>query len=159
MLIRTAFAALLLLWVSLAAASNGAGTEIRQLLSAYLRAWSRADAHALASAFEPNGDFVSPDGAHAEGRRAIESFYSGAFERGYAHSEANFAVRKIRLVDPHTAIVDGVWTIANAHDPSGARRAPERGLAVVVLGKTPDGWKIIALREQDSATDLRELGH
>ena len=130
---------------------------ISRTLAACVKSWDRSDAAAIASQFEPDGDFVSPDGMYASGRSAVRSFYSAAFANGYAHSRGDFAIRSVRLVGSNLAIVDGVWTIAGAHDRTGKHRSPERGLAVALLRNHPTGWKIVALREQASATDLHDF--
>lgn len=138
-------------------ARSSAEQAIRQVISAFTQSWDRGDAAGIASAYESRGDFVSPDGLHAVGRAAIEAFYEAAFARGYAHSRGEFTVRGIRFIRPDFAIVDGVWEITNAHDPNGRVRVPERGLAVALLRKHGAGWQIVALREQASATELREM--
>jgi uncharacterized protein (TIGR02246 family) len=121
-----------------------------------LRGWSRADAHAIAAQYEMKGDFISPDGLHAQGRREIEAFYSEAFARGYAGSHASATVIHVRNLSATLALADGIWSI----EPTLASkvRQPEAGLFVAVLHRRAGRWWIAALREQSSARTLRELG-
>jgi uncharacterized protein (TIGR02246 family) len=121
-----------------------------------LTAWSRADAHAIAAQYDPDGDFVSPMGDHAFGRGAIEAFYRTAFDGGYAGSAATASVAHIRAVSATFALIDGCWTI----QPTAASRiaGPESGLFFAVLHRHDGHWWITALREQTSARALRDLG-
>lgn len=131
--------------------------QIRQTLDRCVQSWAMSDSAGIASAYEPDGDFVSPDGGHASGRAAIEAFYRRAFANGYAHSHGTFAIRGIRLAAPNLAIVDGVWEITGARDAKGDARPEERGLAVAILRKHPRSWEIVALREQESARELHSM--
>ena len=71
----------------------------------------RADAHAIAAQYEPDGDFVSPTGDRAVGHDTIEAFYKAAFEAGYAGSAATATAAHIRALSAKLALVDGYWTI------------------------------------------------
>lgn len=147
---------LLLAVVGATDAKSSPQQDIRKLLSACVRSWDRSDAVGIAKFYEVDGDFVSPDGVHAVGRSAIETFYRSAFARGYARSDGSFEIRSVRFTQPNLAIIDGVWEIRNAHAATGKPRPPERGLAVAVLRRHSNTWKIVALREQASATDLHD---
>lgn len=125
------------------------------LVSDLLAAWHRADAHAIAAMYETDGDFVSPTGDHAVGPAAVESFYTAAFENGYAGSGASATVVHTRSLAPTMLLIDGTWAIR----PTSASKItePEAGLFVVVLRRHQDHWRIVALREQTSSGSFREL--
>ncbi len=123
-----------------------------EMLRAYLADWDRADAGALAAQFAPDGDFINPDGFYARGPAEVEAFYRSAFARGYAGRPATFTLKAARLIAPRVIAVDGVWSIAAGAD--GRASPQERGLATVVLVRTPEGWRVAALREQSSASQL-----
>jgi uncharacterized protein (TIGR02246 family) len=140
---------------AVALASEPAGLPPAPVIAEILAAWNRADAHAIAAQYEANGDFVSPDGMHAEGRQAIQAFYAGAFARGYAGSRATADMLHVRNVTGSIAVVDGSWSI----EPTPASKVQQReaGLFFAVLHRHGGRWSIAALREQSSATSLREL--
>ena len=136
-------------------ASEPAGRPLQPVIATILDAWNRTDAHAIAAQYETTGDFVSPDGMHANGRQAIETFYAGAFARGYAGSRATATLVHVRNLSGTIALVDGAWRI----EPTSAAkvRQPEAGLFFAVLRRHGVRWLIAALREQSSAGTLREL--
>jgi uncharacterized protein (TIGR02246 family) len=136
-----------------ALASEPAGRPLAPVIAKILAAWNRADAHSIASQYEANGDFVSPDGMHAEGRQAIEAFYAGAFARGYAGSRATANMVHVRNVTGSIALVDGSWSIEPT--PASKVQQPEAGLFFAVLHRRGGRWWIAALREQSSARTLR----
>lgn len=153
-----ATAAVLLLTCSrdaLAGSGESAAQLVEPVIGHILSAWNHSDAHAIATQYEPGGDFVSPDGIHAEGRRAIETFYHSAFTRGYAGSRAMATVIHVRNLSGTVALVDGTWTIEPT--PASKIRRPEAGLFFAVLHRRGRRWSIAALREQSSARALREL--
>jgi uncharacterized protein (TIGR02246 family) len=133
------------------AAANDPGVVIASVLTA----WSRADAHAIAAQYEPDGDFVSPTGDHAFGRDAIEAFYRAAFDTGYAGSAATATATHMRALSATFALIDGCWTIQPTATSSIAE--PESGLFFAVLHRHDGRWWIAALREQTSARELHEL--
>jgi uncharacterized protein (TIGR02246 family) len=129
--------------------------QVSALVTNLLTAWRRADARAISEQYEPDGDFVSPLGDHAVGRRAVEAFYQGAFDAGYAKSDATATVLHVRGVSPEYAIIDGSWMI----QPTKASKIAqsESGLFVAMLHQHNDRWWIVALREQTSAQMMREM--
>lgn len=131
------------------------GRQIEPVIANVLSAWNRADSRAIAAQYEPDGDFVSPDGVHAAGRRAIAAFYQGAFARGYAGSRATADVIHVRRLAAAVVLVDGSWSI----EPTAASKVQraEAGLFFAVLHRRGGHWKIAALREQASARSLREI--
>lgn len=140
---------------STAGSSKTVDRPIGPVIAAVLDAWDRADAHAIAAQYEAKGDFVSPDGTHAEGRREIQAFYRGAFAAGYAGSHATAEVARVRHLSPNLALVDGSWSIQPT--TRSRIREAEAGLFFAVLERRHGRWRIAALREQSSASALREL--
>jgi uncharacterized protein (TIGR02246 family) len=142
---------------SLEATTHGAtpAHDPGAVIESVLSAWGRADAHAIAAQYEPDGDFVSPTGDHAVGHGAIEAFYRAAFEAGYAGSAATATAAHVRLLSTTFAVIDGYWTI----QPTAASKItePESGLFFALLRWHDGQWRISALREQTSAIELREL--
>ena len=129
--------------------------QVGAVVTNLLEAWHRADARAISEQYEPDGDFVSPLGDHAVGRRAIEAFYQGAFEAGYAQSDATATVLHVRDVSREYAIIDGSWMILPTNASKIAQS--ESGLFVAMLHQHNGRWWIVALREQTSAQMMREM--
>lgn len=141
---------------ALAGSRTTVGPAVQPVIADILAGWNRADAHAIAAQYQSRGDFVSPDGMHAAGRREIETFYQGAFMRGYAGSRATAVVSHVRDLTGSVALVDGAWTIEPTRTSKIRQR--ETGLFFAVLHWQNGRWWIAALREQSSASTLRELG-
>lgn len=129
---------------------------ISATLLSVLENWSRADAAAIASSYEPHGDFVSPSGTRAVGRDQIQKFYGAAFSNGYAGSQATASIDHIRYITDSIALVDGLWGI----QPTATAKITEQesGIFCAVLVKLGSRWQISALREQSSATRYSNLG-
>ncbi|HEY8004611.1 MAG TPA: SgcJ/EcaC family oxidoreductase [Phenylobacterium sp.] len=133
-----------------APASAAAATAVLQ--QGYIGAWDRADPTAIAAFFAPDGDFTNPTGFHATGRAAIAAFYAQAFAAGYAGSHGGFKPLRARYVAPEVIVIDGEWSIRDAHTPQGAARPGEQGLATAILVRKAGAWRIAALREQEPPT-------
>lgn len=140
---------------AMAAAGQTGERQVQPVIARILSAWNHADARSIAAQYEAGGDFVSPDGVHAQGRRQIEAFYQEAFSRGYAGSRAAAEVAHVRHLTGSVALVDGTWKIQPT--PTSKIRRPEAGLFFAVLQWHRGRWHIAALREQASAIRLRDL--
>ena len=127
----------------------------RAVINSVLDAWRRADAHAIAALYEPDGDFVSPTGDRAVGPGEIEAFYQAAFKAGYAGTDATATAAHVRALSASFVLMDGSWGIR----PTSTSRItdPESGLFCAVLRRHGGRWWIVALREQSSGKELREL--
>ena len=134
---------------------NNDQAEIRSLIPEFVAAWDRADANALATLFAQDGDLVIPTGNVFSGRQTIAGFYSSVFASGYKGSKGGGEIMRLRLVGSDVAVGDGTWSITGAHDKEGREELPERGLFTVMAIKQEGKWRISALREQTSATELR----
>jgi uncharacterized protein (TIGR02246 family) len=140
---------------AIAGPDEAIGRQVRPIIADVLSAWDRADSRAIAAQYDPDGDFVSPDGMHAAGRRAIAAFYEGAFDRGYAGSRASAEVIHVRSLSATVVLADGSWSIEPT--PASKVRQPESGLFFAVLHRQGGRWRIAALREQASAQTLHEI--
>jgi uncharacterized protein (TIGR02246 family) len=127
----------------------------RAVIESVLSAWGRADAHAISALYEPDGDFVSPNGDRAVGPHEIEAFYQAAFQAGYAGTRATATAAHVRALSASFVLVDGSWAIQPGS--TSRIRDPESGLFCAVLRWHGGRWRIVALREQSSAKALRDL--
>ena len=135
---------------SSAAAAPVIPPAVEALERGYVAAWDRADAAAIAAFFAPDGDFTNPTGFHAQGRADVAAFYGQAFAVGYGGSRGGLKLLRTRAVAPGVMLVDGEWSIRGARTPQGDPRPSEQGLATAVLVRTDSGWRIAALREQET---------
>jgi uncharacterized protein (TIGR02246 family) len=155
MIVRTILLASLML--AAFATPAFAADDPSALLGRFMQAWSTGDAKGIAMLFAADADFVNPDGYKASGRDAIEMFYAGAFAHGYAGSKGVGEVVATRFVAPDFVLIDGRWSIDGAKTESGAPRSVQRGILTALVRRERDGWRIVALRETNSATDFHTL--
>jgi len=72
--------------------------------------------------------------------------------------EALWRLRYIKVGQRRDVIiVDGTWFIENARTPDGAVAPREEGVATLVAVKALGGWRVSAVREQTSATAIRDM--
>lgn len=124
---------------SVASAADGEDA-IRQTLQAYEQAWSRHDAHAVASFyFEPAmrvgkaGPVVRP--TRADQQAFFEGYLRSIVGRGYDRSE--WESLEVRLLDAQTGLASG---IAVRYRADGS--VLERVAVTYSLWSTDQGWKI-----------------
>ena len=129
--------------------------QVRNLIPAFTDAWARSDASGLASLFALDGDLMIPTGNVFSGREAISAFYASVFAKGYRGSNGAGEIVRVRFVQANVAVGDGTWSITGVHAKDGKDAAVERGVFTFVAVKQGEQWKISALREQTSATDLK----
>src|SRR4051812_9528723 len=77
---------------------------------AFVEAFQKADAKALAAYWTPDGDFTDQEGKHLKGREAIEKAFAALFAENkglklHIHSQS------LRFVTPSVAIEDGVTAV------------------------------------------------
>ena len=139
------------------AAPRDAESEIRGMLRAYLTAFNRHDAPALAACW--NGECESVDlasGDVTQGRQAVEQVFAALF-RADDRATIDLDVESIRLVRPDVAVVDAVSRIAFS---DGAAAARSRLTAVVT--REQGAWTLTNVREsplpaEPAGSGAREL--
>ena len=124
------------------------------IVDQFMQAWNAADAKALSALFAPDGDLVTPSGIDSRGRDAIEAFYAAVFARGYAGSKGIGEIVRMRALSPDISLIDARFSIVGAKKENGALRADEHGIMTAILGRTDQGWQILALRENEGAQDF-----
>ena len=159
--IQVGFAVLMILVFAcprrLRAGTAGSAAAITAATTSFTDAWNSSDGDGIARVFMKNGTLVIPDGTMLEGRSAIEAFYRDVFSRGYRGSRARSVVKRVSVLLSDVAIVDGEWSIEGAHTANGGLRSPEHGIFCAVLVHQNNSWRIAALREQTSATQVAPL--
>ncbi|HEY1631036.1 MAG TPA: SgcJ/EcaC family oxidoreductase [Rhizomicrobium sp.] len=141
---KRALFALCLAFAPLGAQASGE----QDLVSQFLASWNAADAKGLSALFTEDADFVSPFGVHAAGRTNIEAFYAMAFSHGFAGSKGTGEIIAARRLAPGLILVDARFAITRPDHPA------EKGIMAAIFARTPQGWRIAALRENEGAGDL-----
>jgi uncharacterized protein (TIGR02246 family) len=106
--------------VSTAAASaidSEAATAIRQSADAFVEAFNRGDASAIAALWTPDGEYIDEAGRVFTGRKAIAAEYAGFFAE---HPGATMQVKIASLRSPSPAIVIEQGRATLDPEPSGA---------------------------------------
>jgi uncharacterized protein (TIGR02246 family) len=123
---------------------------------AFVDAFNKGDAHALAAFWTPDGDYMDEDGRHYQGRKAIEESFQKLFaaEKG---AELRTHRTSFRLVKPDLAIADGLMEVV---PPNGGPPTVARYTAVHI--KQDGHWFLESVREAmatapSNAENLEEL--
>jgi uncharacterized protein (TIGR02246 family) len=119
---------------------------IRDLVAKYVDARNRGDAKALEALFAPNADQLVSTGEWRRGRDAVIKGSLASTSGG----QRALTVDTIRVLAEGVAIVDSRYEIG-----AGDGGAPRRMWATWMLVKTPDGWRIAAIRNMLPAPPAR----
>jgi len=137
---------LLTLGVSLPAAEKKSpapsdDAAIRATADAFVKAFNRGDAKAVAALWTTSGTMADDRGQILKGRKAIEDEYAALF-KAHPGVQMQVAVQSIDFPAPGTAVEDGIATVAPLR---GAPPTASRYSAVHVL---QDGkWLMASVRE------------
>lgn len=123
---------------------------------AFVAAFNKGDAKALAAFWTADGDLVDPEGRHFKGRKAIESAYEKYFA-GTKGARLYIQITSLRVVRPDLALEDGTTEVVSAQGgpPSAARYSN-------VYVKKGGQWYLESVREAiavppSNAEHLKEL--
>jgi uncharacterized protein (TIGR02246 family) len=133
-----------------------AGPAIRASEQAFVAAFNRGDAKAVAALWTEEGSLVDDQGQISKGRKAIEAEYA-AFFQANAGARIEVAIQSIETPTPDTAIEDGV---ARVISKEGAAPLASRYTAVHV--RHEGKWLMASVRETavelpSAYPQLREL--
>lgn len=129
-----------------AAGPKDAGKEtpeaaVRKTAAAFVAAFNRGDARAVAAFWTENGEYVGPEGNSFRGRAAIEKAYAEFFRK---NPKPNLELRidSIRLLGARSALEEGMLRLRRAGDTeSGESRYS------VLHVRDEDGWRMALVRE------------
>lgn len=131
---------------------------IRGSVRAYVQAFERQDAKALAALWSPKGVYVDAEsGRRVQGREAIEAEFSRQLKAS-GKSKLKVAVQSIRLVTPEVAVEDGTASVTNA-----AGETTDSTYSAIHV-KRDGKWLLDSVRETtlpaagSASEQLRELG-
>jgi uncharacterized protein (TIGR02246 family) len=114
---------------------------IAKKAQAFIDAFQKGDAKALAAFWTPDGDYADVDGHVVKGRKAIAE----DFARQFAENKGltlRIEVASVRFPTPDTAIEDGVTTVVA---PDGG--VPDRARYTNFLVKKDGEWLLESVRE------------
>jgi uncharacterized protein (TIGR02246 family) len=115
--------------------------ELRKNAEAFVEAFNRGDAKALAAFFTDDGDMIDQEGHPVKGRKAIEEAYTKLFN-GTKGSKLFITITGLRVARPDLALEDGFTEVvpADGGPPSSARYT-------VVHVKQEGKWLLESVRE------------
>lgn len=124
------------------AAGEADRAAIRAAIDAYVAAYNRGDAKAVADFWSESGEWISPSGERFQGRQAIAKEMKSLFadEKGARIEVLN---PTIRLVSPDVAIEEG--TVRVLHPT----QAPSESTYLAVDVKENGKWKLNTVRETE----------
>jgi uncharacterized protein (TIGR02246 family) len=137
-------------WPGLAGGRKGARKKadtaaekeaIAKSAEAFVEAFHKGDAKALAAFWTADGDYTDPTGRHLKGRSAIEK----AFQRLFAENKSlkvQINSTSLRFVTPNVAIEDGTTAVYSS-EPA----PPTRANYTMVHVKKDGRWLISGVRE------------
>lgn len=112
---------------------------VRELVARYVDAREHRDAKAIGALFTPEADQLVSSGEWRKGRSAVVDGTLASSER--SGGRRTVAVESVRFLSPDTAIADGRYEIGGIAD------APARHMwTAIICVRTPDGWRIAAIR-------------
>jgi uncharacterized protein (TIGR02246 family) len=114
---------------------------IQKTAEAFVEAFQKGDAAAVAAFWTPDGDYVDASGRQLKGREAIEKAFQELFSE---HKGLKTSVRglSLRFVTPDVAIEEGT---SEVFAPDGS--PPSRARYTNVLVKKGDRWYLSSVRE------------
>ena len=124
-----------------AAEADSRQAAIFKTANAFVEAFHKGDAKALAAFWTPEGDYVDDTGRVLQGREAIEKSYTELFA-AHQGMKLRIDVASLKFPTPDTAIEDGTSVVI---PPDGS--APSRARYTNMLVKTGDHWLLSSVRE------------
>jgi uncharacterized protein (TIGR02246 family) len=117
---------------------------VRALVARYVDARERRDAQAIEALFTPEADQLVSSGEWRKGRPAVVTGTLASSES--TGGRRTITVESVRFLSPDTAIADGRYEISGL--AGGQARHMWTSLVCV---RTPEGWRIAAIRNMRPA--------
>lgn len=118
-------------------------------LERFAAAWNARDAAALAALFDEDADFVNVVGIWWRRRRAIEKAHDYALNRFFRDSRITVEAVAVKRLGADVATVHGRWRMEGQRAPDDAVLEARRGMMLLVVRRTGDGWSIAAAQNTD----------
>lgn len=145
------------------AGKEGADAEVEAAIlksaEAFVEAYNKHDAKAIADLFTEKAELWDEDGNLTKGREAIEQNFAATFKE-YPEGKIEIHVESVRLLTPHIAMEEGL--VIGTPAPDG----PEVHTNYTVIQVKVDGeWKLASVSDTDAASEqltahdhLQQLG-
>ncbi len=122
-------------------AANSNEVVIRKSIASYVEAFNKGDAKAVASHWNDHGEFMTPEGDQLLGRQQLEDHFAAYFKKA-ENAKIELLNTAIKSLSPSVAQETGIArVIVPGQEPS------ETDYEAIHV-KTPMGWKIDSVREQ-----------
>src|SRR5262245_38999963 len=108
---------------------------------AFVEAFQKGDAKALAAFWAPDGDYTDQTGRHLKGREAIEKAFAGFFTE-HKGLKLRIDSGSLRFVTPDVAVEDGMTSVI---PPDGG--PPSRARFTIVHVKKDGKWYLDSVRD------------
>jgi uncharacterized protein (TIGR02246 family) len=122
-------------------AADASQAAIAKTAEAFVAAFQKGDANALAAFWTPDGDYADLSGRVLKGRKAITDDFAALFADNKG-LKLRIEVASVRFPTPDTAIEDGVTSVL---PPDG--ELPSRARFTNFLVKKDGAWLIASVRE------------
>jgi uncharacterized protein (TIGR02246 family) len=151
---RAAFLFLLLFPFAIAharekSATDADSTAIRQVVTNFVDAFNRHDAHAVSMCFAEDADFTNPQGIYKHGREQIEGRFASNFAGRLKHARRKVNVHRIRFLSPHIASVEIGWEMTGATTENGTPIRLRKGVLAWIMTKQNGQWRITVFHEPE----------
>ena len=130
-----------------ASAADNAPDEaaLKKRAEAFIAAFDKGDAKAVAAFWTADGDYVDETGRHMKGRDEIEKAFTDFFSENKG-LKVQIQTESLRFVTPDVAVEDGITSVA---EPDGA--PPSRARYTVVHVKKDGQWMLSSVRDSPYA--------
>jgi len=118
--------------------------------AAFVDAWNRRDADAIAALFDEDAEFVNVTGLWWHDREAIRRAHAYGLERIFNRSTLRLGVVRVKWLAPDIAVVHARMTLSG-QTPVGdvARPGPRTNIFSFVVHRTTAGWRCASAHNTD----------
>lgn len=109
---------------------------------AFVDAYNKGDAKAIASQFSPNAEYTDEQGYRFRGRATIERAFAECFDV-HKGAQIELTIHSLRLVAPGAAIEDGTTTMSCKERSAGSVETNYTAMHMKIDGK----WQTVSVRE------------
>lgn len=139
---RTSLLAIsLLVFAVQAKAQPSKNPELQKVADAFVAAWNKADAKALAALHAEDAIRANPQGQMTVGRAAIEKAFAGAFTGELKDTKLVVIPGDERTISTDVAVSSGTWEITGGTPTAGAAT---KGTYVNTLVRQGGRWLIVS---------------
>lgn len=114
---------------------------LKKNAQAFVAAFDKGDAKAVAAFWTADGDYVDETGRHMKGREEIEKAFTEFFSENKG-LKVQIHIESLRFVTPDVAVEDGVTSVS---EPDGG--PPSRARYTVVHVKKDGEWRLSSVRD------------